>query len=50
VVLVRDVLGVGSDFGSLGFVSTRRFGAEFLLFRGRRDSRNARYDDDPCEW
>ena len=33
MVLVRDVLGVGSDLGSLGFVSTRRVGAEFL-FRG----------------
>ena len=29
MVLVRDVLGVGSDFGSLGFVSIRRVGAEF---------------------
>ena len=34
MVLVRDILGVGSDFGSLGFVSARRVGAEFLLFRG----------------
>ena len=33
MVLVRDILGVGSDFGSLGFVSARRVGAEFLLFR-----------------
>ena len=34
MVLVRDVLGVGSDFGLLGFVGTRRVGAEFLFFRG----------------
>ena len=33
MVLIRDVLGVGSNFGSLGFVNTRRVGVEFLLFR-----------------
>jgi hypothetical protein len=33
VVLVRDVLGVESDFGSSVYDGTRRIWAKFLFFR-----------------